>query len=87
MLGTARDGMLTWHDAITENPALGAVEAWDVYNTTPDTHPVHLHLVHFQIVHRQKIQGASGPRDRAFVGRPPHWQSAPPSAVRIRLEG
>lgn len=56
MLGTARDGMLTWHDPITENPALGAVEAWDVYNTTPDTHPVHLHLVHFQIVHRQKFK-------------------------------
>jgi spore coat protein A len=56
LLGTARDGLLTWHDPITETPALGSVEAWDIYNTTPDTHPVHLHLVHFQVVHRQKFK-------------------------------
>ena len=46
---------LTWDDAITENPALNAVEEWEVYNFTGDAHPVHLHLVAFQIINRQPI--------------------------------
>ncbi len=46
---------LTWNDAITENPDLGAVEEWEVYNFTGDAHPVHLHLVAFQIIDRAPI--------------------------------
>lgn len=46
---------LTWDDAITENPALNATEEWEVYNFTGDAHPVHLHLVAFQIINRQPI--------------------------------
>ena len=46
---------LTWVDAITENPALNAEEEWEVYNFTADAHPVHLHLVAFQILNRQEI--------------------------------
>ncbi|MCW8814161.1 MAG: multicopper oxidase domain-containing protein, partial [Chlorobium sp.] len=45
----------TWDDAITENPALNATEEWEVYNFTGDAHPVHLHLVAFQIKNRQPI--------------------------------
>jgi len=46
---------LTWEDDITENPALDAVETWEVYNFTGDAHPVHLHLVAFQILNRQEM--------------------------------
>jgi spore coat protein A len=46
---------LTWNDAITENPDLNATEEWEVYNFTGDAHPVHLHLVAFQIIDRQPI--------------------------------
>ena len=46
---------LTWDDAITENPDLNAVETWEVYNFTGDAHPVHLHLVAFQIIDREEI--------------------------------
>ncbi len=56
MLGTAQDGALHWDHPVTENPALGAVEAWDFYNTTPDTHPVHVHLVQFRVVSRRKFK-------------------------------
>src|SRR6267143_164141 len=57
LLGTVRDGARTWHDPVTENPLLGAVEAWDFYNTTGDTHPIHLHLVHFRVAGHRRFAG------------------------------
>jgi FtsP/CotA-like multicopper oxidase with cupredoxin domain len=36
-------------------PAANSVERWDVVNTTGDAHPIHLHLVQFQILNRQKL--------------------------------
>jgi spore coat protein A len=54
LLGTLREGPKTWHDPVTETPLLNSVEAWDIYNTTADTHPIHVHLVHFRVVgHRR----------------------------------
>ncbi|PZE21875.1 multicopper oxidase family protein [Paenibacillus xerothermodurans] len=47
-----------WDDPITEKPRLNSVEVWNLINTTPDTHPIHLHLVHFQIVNRQPFDVA-----------------------------
>ena len=44
-----------WMDAITENPAVGATEVWEFYNTTADAHPMHIHEVVFQVVNRQNI--------------------------------
>lgn len=44
-----------WGDAVTENPAVGATELWEVYNATPDAHPIHVHEVAFQVVGRQAI--------------------------------
>ena len=46
---------IPWHMATTENPALGSTEIWEIYNFTGDAHPVHLHLVHFEILGRQEI--------------------------------
>jgi FtsP/CotA-like multicopper oxidase with cupredoxin domain len=42
-------GSIAWHSPTTENPALGDTEIWEIYNATGDAHPVHLHLVNFQI--------------------------------------
>ena len=39
-------------DSITEIVSAGAVQAWDFYNNTLDTHPWHFHLVNVQIVGR-----------------------------------
>jgi spore coat protein A len=59
MLGTAERGPLGWDDPITETPKAGTTEIWRIINTTPDAHPVHLHLVFFQVVDRQKIDAKS----------------------------
>lgn len=45
-----------WMDAITENPALGSTEGWEIYNFTADAHPMHVHLVQFQVVDRQALE-------------------------------
>jgi FtsP/CotA-like multicopper oxidase with cupredoxin domain len=42
-----------FEDAVTETPKRGTVEVWNIVNTTVDAHPMHLHLVKFQVVKRQ----------------------------------
>ena len=44
-----------WKDDVTENPARGATEVWELYNATADAHPIHVHEVFFQVVNRQSI--------------------------------
>jgi len=44
-----------WHGAITEKPVLGSTEIWEFVNLTDDTHPIHLHLVKFQVLDRRRI--------------------------------
>jgi bilirubin oxidase len=46
-----------WDDPITENPALGATEIWEMFNFTEDAHPIHIHEVQFEVVNRQPIEG------------------------------
>jgi spore coat protein A len=40
---------------VTERPALDSVEVWTLVNLTDDTHPIHLHLVRFQILERRRF--------------------------------
>ncbi|MGA7170712.1 MAG: multicopper oxidase [Candidatus Sulfotelmatobacter sp.] len=42
-----------WKMPITEKPVLGTTEIWSLINPTNDSHPIHLHLVRFQILDRQ----------------------------------
>jgi spore coat protein A len=37
---------------VTETPKVGTVEDWVFINLTPDTHPMHTHLVTFQVIGR-----------------------------------
>ena len=67
LLGTLNaDGTghpLLWSDAITEKPVLGSTEVWEIHNFTADAHPIHLHLVAFQVVNREDAQGhITGPQ-------------------------
>lgn len=48
-------GATAWHSPTTENPNLGDTEIWEIYNATGDAHPVHLHLVHFDVLDRQEF--------------------------------
>jgi len=49
------EGSIAWHSPTTENPAFNSTEEWEVWNATGDAHPVHLHLVHFEVLGRQEI--------------------------------
>ncbi|HEX8111542.1 MAG TPA: multicopper oxidase domain-containing protein, partial [Kofleriaceae bacterium] len=42
-----------WRDPVSEKPVLDSVEIWELANCTEDTHPIHLHLVRFQVLERQ----------------------------------
>ena len=44
-----------WRAPVTENPAVGTTEIWELYNVTADAHPMHIHEVVFEVVNRQNI--------------------------------
>jgi len=54
-LGTVSAGSLFWHDPVTEDPRANTTEVWELYNITTDAHPIHVHLVRFQVLNRQKF--------------------------------
>jgi spore coat protein A len=61
------EGSIPWHAPTTENPKEGDIEDWDIFNVTGDAHPVHLHLVHFDIVGRWEINWDSAADDDGFI--------------------
>jgi spore coat protein A len=44
---------LHWDMPVTEKPVLNTVEIWNLVNLTSDAHPIHLHMVRFQILDRR----------------------------------
>jgi spore coat protein A len=48
-------GGMHWNMPITEKPVIDTVEIWELINTTEDSHPIHLHLVRFQILDRRSF--------------------------------
>ncbi|HET8681367.1 MAG TPA: multicopper oxidase domain-containing protein, partial [Micromonosporaceae bacterium] len=73
LAGEAEPVPLGWGDPVTERPALGATEVWEISNFTADAHPVHLHQVQFQVVGRQAFDGP--------VRAPEPWESGPKDTV------
>ncbi len=53
--GDIVNGALPWHMPITENPDLNSTEIWEIYNNTEDAHPIHLHLVSFEILNSEEF--------------------------------
>jgi spore coat protein A len=52
-------GTMGFNEPATEDPRLGSTEIWEFWNTTVDSHPVHMHLVQFRILDRQAFVGST----------------------------
>jgi spore coat protein A len=68
-----------YDDPVTEHVKLGSIEKWRFINTTEDSHPMHLHLVQFQILHRQGFNAGaflSGKLQLMGAPRPPQANEA-----------
>ena len=88
LLGTVSGGVtspLEWMDAITENPALGATEVWEIYNYTEDAHPIHIHEVQFQVVNRQPFGGEARPPESNETGFKDTVIAYPEEITRVKL--
>jgi spore coat protein A len=64
-----------WHEPCTEKPELDSVEIWSFANTTADIHPIHLHMVRFQVLDRRSFDAdeylLSGKLNYVGVATPP----------------
>ncbi len=86
--GSELDSIGNW---VTELPRVGSTEVWHIANLTADAHPIHLHLVQFQILGRQKFDqaGYQATYDASFPsaafepanGPPLHYKTGNPSAL------
>jgi FtsP/CotA-like multicopper oxidase with cupredoxin domain len=41
---------------ITELPRVGSTEIWEFLNITEDAHPIHVHLIEFQLLNKQAVK-------------------------------
>ena len=57
---------MSWDDEVSEQPRLGSTEIWEIHNFTEDAHPIHLHLVQFEVVEREDENGV--------VRQPEPWE-------------
>jgi FtsP/CotA-like multicopper oxidase with cupredoxin domain len=56
---------------VTENPTVGDTELWEIHNFTEDAHPIHLHLVRFEVVERRALDGT----DSGVGNDPQPWET------------
>jgi spore coat protein A len=60
---------MRWQAPVTEKPVLDTVEIWELVNLTQDSHPIHLHLVRFQLLNRQGYDFTAYDKSRQIVPR------------------
>jgi FtsP/CotA-like multicopper oxidase with cupredoxin domain len=60
---------------VTEMPNINDTEEWEIFNFTMDAHPIHLHLVEFQVVNREilnpDVPGEAQPAHLSGIVRNP----------------
>lgn len=68
-----------WDMPVTENPKAGSVEIWRIINTTGDGHPIHVHLVQFQVLDRRPFDVTQYPQRLVYTGpaQPPPANERP----------
>lgn len=58
-----------WMAPVDEEPLVNSVEVWEIENLTPDTHPIHLHLIQFLLLDRVTLaDGTPRPASDAEMG-------------------
>ena len=69
---------------VQERPRVGSTEDWRLVNLTEDTHPIHLHLVQFQIIDRTPFDadGYKAALEQARADRPERGQPRPAAVLQ-----
>ncbi len=76
---------LGWGDPVTENPAAGATELWEIHNFTEDAHPIHIHMVMFEVVNRQNaLTGVTRPPEAWETGTKDTVVAFPGEVTRVQ---
>jgi spore coat protein A len=90
LLGTAAEGHRQWDDPVTEAVSYGDVEEWVVYNTTPDAHPIHIHLPQFELLWRAPFKATQDRKTGALrnvrLGAKvpaPAWERGPKDTAQM----
>lgn len=52
-----------WSSPVSETPRVGSTEDWLIVGMTAGAHPVHLHLIQFQLINRQNLDVTAYTRD------------------------
>jgi spore coat protein A len=88
LLGTlntsGKGNPLHWMQPVTENPALGATEVWEIHNFTEDAHPIHIHVVQFEILGRVSAGGAARPPEAWEKGTKDTVIAFPGEVTRVK---
>jgi spore coat protein A len=79
----------SWSDAVTEKPAYGSTEIWEVYNFSSTasgiSHVFHMHLVQFQVMDRRTIGSSTASPAYAWEAGPKDSCDAPTDTItRVR---
>lgn len=77
---------LLWSDQITEKPRLNDTEIWELHNFTVDAHPIHLHLVRFEVIEREDEQGAITPPEPWETGYKDTVIAYPGQITRVKAK-
>ncbi len=62
---------------ISEKPVAGTTEDWVIVDISEDAHPIHLHLVQFQLVSRQRIMADAYAEDWLDLNGMPPFEFTP----------
>jgi hypothetical protein len=84
--GAAGGTVTLWSDPIVTNPALDAIETWELWNWSADAHPIHLHLVKFQVTERQLIDGPVRPPEATEAGWKDTVIAYPGEVTRVKAK-
>ncbi|CAH2213111.1 multicopper oxidase family protein [Tepidibacter aestuarii] len=78
----------TWGAPISELPIVGSTVEWEIVNLTNGAHPIHIHLIQFQVANRQNFDNVAYREEWIKLnGEPPLNHPTVPLPVDPFLEG